>query len=469
MLEIEALNVSIGDSAILHDVSLSVGAGEKVVVVGASGSGKSTLARTILGLPNGRVRLDAKALRIDGSDLPAPRSRAWRSVRGRRVGYVPQDPGSSLNPVRRIKSQVREALQLTGQPYSDREVALRLAEAGLSDPTISSRYPHELSGGQRQRVLIAIALAGRPGLVVADEPTSALDADVANQVLDVLTSSGTGLLLITHDLTLVGGRADRVVVFDQGRVVEEAPALSLLSSPSSSAAKALKAAMPGRRVPQPIPEPHEVVLSASNVSVRLGGTTILDEVDVSVHRGETLAVVGPSGSGKSTLARVLTGLTAPTAGTVWRDGRVQLVSQNPFSALDPRWTVERIVAESLHPSLGLSASDRRERVGQALDEVGLGSTFLSRRPSELSGGQSQRVAIARALASHPAAVVLDEAVSALDVVSQARVLDILERLQAVHGISYVFITHNLTVAHDIAHRFVQVNAGRVIESASAAV
>ncbi|MFI1459406.1 ABC transporter ATP-binding protein [Nocardia carnea] len=467
MLEIDELNLTFGDTPILREVCLRVQRGEVVAVVGESGSGKSSLARTILGLHPVRAGVDAARLRLDDSDLPEPGARAWRSVRGRRVGYVPQDPGNSLNPVRRMGSQVREALRLSGEPDSETEAAHRLAEVGLTDPSYARRYPHEMSGGQRQRVLIAMALAGRPGLVVADEPTSALDAEVAEQVLDVLTEhtgSGTGLLLITHDLTIAAQRADRVVVLDGGRVVESAPAGRVLGSPESIAAQALQNAVLGRAFPLPAPSPGQPALKARSLTKRFGKVTAVHSADLTVHRGETVAVVGPSGSGKSTLARMLTGLAVPDEGSVeLYGGRVQLVSQNPFSALEPRWSVGRIVAESLHPSLGLTRSERSRRVHEVLDEVGLGAAFARRRPHELSGGQSQRVAIARALAPRPAIVVLDEAVSALDVVSRATVLDILGRLQTSHGTAYVFITHDTLVARDIAHRTIEVRAGRVKE------
>ena len=469
MLEIENLNLAFGDTPILREVSLRVQPGEVVAIAGESGSGKSSLARTILGLHRGRITVDAARLRLGGSELPEPGARAWRSVRGRRVGYVPQDPGNSLNPVRRIGSQVREALRLCGQPDSETEAVQRLAEVGLTDPVYARRYPHEMSGGQRQRVLIAMALAGRPGLVVADEPTSALDAEVAGQVLDALTEhtgSGTGLLLITHDLTIAGQRAHRIVVLDGGRVVENAPADRVLRTPESAAAQALHKAMPGR-ISTASAALGPPVLHARSLTKRYGKVTALDSADLTVHRGETVAVVGPSGSGKSTLARVLSGLATADEGTVELHGnRVQLVSQNPFSALEPRWTVDRIVAESLHPTLGLTRAERSRRVLDVLDEVGLGAGFARRRPHELSGGQSQRVAIARALASRPAIVVLDEAVSALDVVSRATVLDILARLQTSHGTAYVFITHDNLVARDIAHRTIEVRAGRVKELAS---
>ncbi|NKY49669.1 ABC transporter ATP-binding protein [Nocardia vermiculata] len=471
MLEIEDLNLTFGDTRILREVSLQVQPGEVVAVVGESGSGKSSLARTILGLHRGRIRVAAARLRLDDSELPAPGSRAWRSVRGRRVGYVPQDPGSSLNPVQRIGSQVREALRLCGKPSGEADAVDRLAEVGLADPSYVRRYPHELSGGQRQRVLIAMALAGRPGLVVADEPTSALDAEVADQVLDALTAQatgGTGLLLITHDLRVAADRAHRVVVLDGGRVVEAAPAEQVLQNPESTAAQALQRAMPGRRGPVAASAPGEPVLRARQLSKRFGAVTALDSAELTVHRGETVAVVGPSGSGKSTLARLLTGLTTADTGHVeTTGGRVQLVAQNPLTALDPRWTVERIVAESLHPSLGLTRPQRAQRVREVLDDVGLGADFARRRPHELSGGQGQRVAIARALAPRPALIVLDEAVSALDVVSRATVLDILADLQASHGTAYVFITHDRLVARDIAHRTIEVRGGRVRELSTA--
>ena len=477
-LWIEGLRVEIDDSKILHGVTLKVRAGETVAVVGSSGSGKTTLARTLIGLHRQRIRVDADRLEVAGEPL---RPRGWRRrAEAPRVGYVPQDPGNSLNPVYRVGAQLAEALRAHGiRPHHDLIVE-RLREVGLDTQlapaaALARRYPHELSGGQRQRVLIAIALAGRPALIVADEPTSALDATVATRVLDTLVArsrDGAGLLLITHDLAVAASRADRIVVLDGGRMVEDGVADTVLVSPRSDAARELAAALPGRRRRTPMTSDAGIALRATGLTKRFGALRALNQAELTVRRGETVAVVGESGSGKSTLARVLVGLATPDDGSLTlaaadggavRPGRIQLVAQNPFTALDPRWTVERIVAESLARAVDIDDRTRRDRVREVLSEVGLGEQFLTRRPGQLSGGQSQRVAIARALAPWPDIVVLDEAVSALDVVSQAAVLDTLVALQERYGTAMVFITHDLDVAADIAHRIVECRAGRLVE------
>ncbi|QVI30552.1 ABC transporter ATP-binding protein [Mycolicibacterium neoaurum] len=473
-LRIEGLRVTIAGTEVLHGVSLIVRAGETVAVVGSSGSGKTTLARALVGLHRHHIRVDADRLEVAGEPLRR------RRPDGPRVGYVPQDPGNSLNPVYRVGSQLAEALRAHGiRPHHDL-IVQRLREVGLDTQrapaaSLARRYPHELSGGQRQRVLIAIALAGRPALIVADEPTSALDATVATRVLDTLVArsrDGAGLLLITHDLAVAASRADRIVVLDGGRVVEDGGADTVLVSPRSDAARELAAAVPGRRRRTPLASGADIALRAAGLTKRFGAVHALAEAELTVRRGETVAVVGESGSGKSTLARVLVGLTIPDDGRLTlagadggsvRTGRIQLVAQNPFTALDPRWTVERIVAESLWRAVDMDACTRRERVRQVLSEVGLGEQFLTRKPGQLSGGQSQRVAIARALAPRPDIVVLDEAVSALDVVSQAAVLDTLVALQERYGTAMVFITHDLDVARDIGHRIVECRAGRLVE------
>ncbi|AHC25775.1 MULTISPECIES: ABC transporter ATP-binding protein [Mycobacteriaceae] len=477
-LRIEGLRVTIAGTEVLHEVSLVVRAGETVAVVGSSGSGKTTLARTLVGLHRHHIRVDADRLEVAGEPL---RRRGWRRrPDGPRVGYVPQDPGNSLNPVYRVGTQLAEALRAHGiRPHHDL-IVQRLLEVGLgTDRTpaasLAQRYPHELSGGQRQRVLIAIALAGRPALIVADEPTSALDAAVATRVLDTLVArsrDGAGLLLITHDLAVAASRADRIVVLDGGRVVEDGGADTVLESPRSDAAQELAAALPGRRRRSPVASDADIALRADRLTKRFGVVHALADAELTVRRGETVAVVGESGSGKSTLARVLVGLATPDDGRLTlagadggsvRPGRIQLVAQNPFTALDPRWTVGRIVSESLLRTVDMDDRTRRERVREVLSEVGLGEQFLTRKPGQLSGGQSQRVAIARALAPGPDIVVLDEAVSALDVVAQAAVLDTLVALQERYGTAMVFITHDLDVARDIGHRIVECRAGRLAE------
>ncbi len=537
LLTVDGLAVSYrtrrGDVHAVRDVSLHVDAGETVAVVGESGSGKSTTAAAVVRLLAPGARIDSGRIDLLGHDLATASPRVLRTVRGALVGLVPQDPTVSLNPVKRIGEQVAEVLVVHG--LADRRgAALEAVEAlrrtGLPEPEVRARqYPHELSGGMRQRVLIAIALVAKPRLLVADEPTSALDVTVQRRILDHLddltSATGTGVLLITHDLGVAADRADRIVVMSRGRVVETGTPDEVLGAPREAYTRALLAAAPslrGARRP-------DVGTAASTTSGPVGtaGTTgtpgtaagdaaaaparsvpgaahpappaalevrglvkdfplprgaalrAVDDVSFAVPRGRTLALVGESGSGKSTTARLALRLAEPTAGTVHVDGvdvtrargadlralrrRLQVVQQNPYASLDPRWPVERIVTEPLR---AFGVGTRRERAGRAaelLDVVALPSSALQRRPAELSGGQRQRVAIARALSVRPDIVVLDEPVSALDVSVQAQILDLLADLQRDLHVSYLFISHDLAVVRQVAHDVVVLRHGRVVE------
>ena len=501
LLEVTDLRVSYstggGPIAAVRGVSLGVAPSEVVAVVGESGSGKSTLAHAVTGLLPGTGRVDAGRITLDDQELTGLSERAWRTVRGRRIGLVPQDPGVALNPVQRVGAQVAEALTVHG--LADRRSAPAravelLAEAGLPDPEARARqYPHELSGGMRQRVLIAIAVAARPQLLVADEPTSALDATVQRHILDrldeLVRASGTAVLLITHDLGVAADRADRLVVMNGGKVVEQGPVREVLAAPRDPYTRRLLEAAPGlRAVPRtaPAPAPAEEPLVRVRDLVKefpLGGKRLraVDGVSFSIARGETFALVGESGSGKSTTARLVLRLADPTSGTVEFDGtditrvrgrawrelrrRAQLIYQNPYASLDPRFSIAEVIAEPLRAFRVGDARARRARAAELVDRVALPQSVLDRKPAELSGGQRQRVAIARALALSPDLVVCDEPVSALDVSVSAQVLDLLAELQADAGLTYLFISHDLAVVRRIAHRVGVLRDGRLLEVA----
>ncbi|PPI21685.1 ABC transporter ATP-binding protein [Rathayibacter sp. AY1B1] len=499
LVRLDRLSVAYGEQTVVHEVSLEIAPGEIVAVVGESGSGKSTTANAVLGLLPASGRILGGSIEIAGGDVTRASEMELRRLRGRVVGLVPQDPMVGLDPTLRIGAQVAEAVRLRGvdRRAVDAEVLEALGQAGIDDPQLRARqYPHELSGGLRQRALIAIALAGKPRLIIADEPTSALDVTVQKRILDHLQSlvreQGIALLIITHDLAVAADRADRVLVMRGGRVIEQGPPAEILVAPREEYTRALIDAAPGLghggaivpRFDQVEPAPEilriEKVVKDFALPGRRADFRALDDVSFSVRAGQTLALVGESGSGKTTALRIALGLERASGGRVLVEGadlthagekqwrplrrRIQLVHQNPFAALDPRFTVLESVVE---PLVSFGVGDRLTRLARAhelLDRVGLPDSFLSRLPAELSGGQRQRVAIARALALGPDLVLLDEPVSALDVSVQAQILELLVELQRDLGVAYLFISHDLAVVADVSHDIVVLNRGRVEEA-----
>ena len=490
----------------VNGIDLRIDPGETVAVVGGSGSGKTTLAQSVLGLLPPAGTITSGRVVIEGEDVTHARDRVLRQIRGSVVGLVPQDPTVGLNPTQRIGAQVAEAVRHRG--VGERSVAAEVVEAlsaaGLPDAAVRARqYPHELSGGLRQRVLIAIALAGHPRLIIADEPTSALDVTVQRRILDhlegLVADRGIALLIITHDLGVAADRADRVVVLDQGRVVETGPLAAGAAAPVGTADPAAdrRRAEPHhggsdrcrtrRRRPAPGAAPRggdQQVVRLPRLAGGARSVRAVDDVSLVARRGQTLALVGESGSGKTTTLRVALGLEAPDHGRVIFDGeeitgrswgalrplraRFQLVQQNPFSALDPRFTVARCVTEPLVALRLADRAGRQRRAAELLEQVGLPVSYLDRYPAELSGGQRQRVAIARALAAHPDLVFLDEPVSALDVSVQAQILRLLGELQTRLGLTYVLVSHDLAVVAQLAHHIAVLKDGAVVEQGPAA-
>jgi len=500
---------------VVSGLDIDVAPGEFVTVVGESGSGKSTLVQGALGLLPANAVVSGGSILFSGVDVTRWSDKRLSRVRGNYVGFIPQDPATSLNPVKRIGVQVVEAVRLnesskTPQTKDQRinRAVESLRQAGLGNPErVYQQFPHELSGGMKQRALIAIALAGGPKLIVADEPTSALDVTVQRVILDHLETLrrelGIGVLLITHDLGIALDRSDRIIVMKSGRVVEHGDVAQIRGHATADYTRQLLAAAPTRhseRLRPTITDRPAAILAAASAhpaapaleaigvgrhySVGHGRArtsfAALDGVDLAVARGHTHAVVGESGAGKSTLARLLTGLDTPDAGEIRvggiplasldREGRRQLrrnlqfVYQNPFTSLDPLFTVSRIIAEPLKAFQVGSSRQIAERVAEVLDHVSLDERFAQRRPTELSGGQRQRVAIARAIALQPDTIVLDEAVSALDVSVQAQILQLLAELQQRLGLSYLFITHDLGVVRLIGDDVTVMQNGRVVES-----
>ncbi|WP_109208787.1 MULTISPECIES: ABC transporter ATP-binding protein [Microbacterium] len=500
----------------VRDVSFTVDRGEVVAIVGESGSGKSTTAHAVIHLLSANASVDAGSIVFDGTDLTGLSRRAWREVRGRAIGLIPQDPTTSLNPVKRVGRQVGEPLVIHGlatRRGADARAVELLRLAGIGEPEARAKqFPHQFSGGMKQRALIATALAAEPQLVIADEPTSALDVTVQKQILDhidtLATTLGTAVLLITHDLGVAADRADRIIVMQDGGIVETGAARQVLEDPQHPYTRALIAAAPGlrgtaarvsgRRSPTEPDASSRASVSTDAASPPLLEVTDLrkefplpghdklvavDDVSFRIDRGETLAIVGESGSGKSTTARLALRLEKPTAGGIRFDGndlvtasreelralrrRFQLVYQSPFASLDPRFTIAEVIDEPLR-AFGVDKAERALRVRELIDQVALPAGIASRRPAELSGGQRQRVAIARALALRPDLVVLDEAVSALDVSVQAQILELLAAVQRDVGVSYLFISHDLAVVREISDRVAVMQRGRIVEQGATA-
>ena len=490
-----------GEVAAVRNVSLEVAAGETVAIVGESGSGKSTLAACVNRLLADNGRITGGTITLRELDITAATEKSMTSVRGNRIGLVPQDPTTNLNPVMKIGAQIVEAIEVHGRAKGQaaRDEAVRLlAQAGISEPEARfHQYPHEFSGGMRQRVLIAMALACRPEVLLADEPTSALDVTVQRLVLDQMAALaadvGAAVLLITHDLGLAAERADRVAVMYHGEIVETGPAARIVSAPQHEYTRRLLAAAPGMASAKIAPAPAagsgaeaEILLDITGArkQYRIRGRRdpflAVDGVDIKIPRGQTVAIVGESGSGKSTTARLALRLEAADGGTVRYRGTdvsglrgaallafrraVQPVFQNPYSSLDPRDTIGRVIDEPLRVHKLGDAASRRAAVSDLLEKVALPASFADRYPYELSGGQRQRVAIARALALSPDLVVMDEPVSGLDVLVQEQILDLMVSLQRDLGLSYLFISHDLAVVRLVSHQVYVMRAGKVVES-----
>ncbi|OWJ66814.1 dipeptide ABC transporter ATP-binding protein [Inquilinus limosus] len=503
VLEVENLSVSyVGDRAGAHcvvdGVSFRIQPGEVVALVGESGSGKTTTAQAVIGLLPENGRVDGGAIRLAGTDISGWSQKRLDTIRGARISLIPQDPGSSLNPVKTIGAQVEEILAIHRRgdrvPNRARVVEL-LGRVGLSRPELRARqYPHELSGGMKQRVLIAIAIALQPSLIIADEPTSALDVTVQRRILDLIDELrrefGTAVLLVTHDLGVAADRADRLIVLQGGRIQEQGPAAEILAAPRSAYTRQLLADAPSlakaeRRARRPAAEGDDAIVVEGLVQDfdlpgRGGPFRAVDGLSFAVRRGTTHALVGESGSGKTTTVRAVVGFQKPTAGRILIGGAdpaalkgealrqfrrsIQLVYQNPFGSLDPRQSIFEIIEEPLLNFERLPKPDRARRVRDMLDRVGLPQAVLDRRPRALSGGQRQRVAIARALVLDPQVLVLDEAVSALDVTVQAQILGLLDTLQRDLGLTYLFVSHDLAVVRQIADTVSVLHNGRQVDA-----
>jgi peptide/nickel transport system ATP-binding protein len=496
LLEIEGLDLDIHGSAILRGVSLAVAPGQIVGVIGESGSGKSMTALAVMQLlPEGAMCRGRVSL--NGHDMLGLEERALCRLRGNEAGMVFQEPMTALNPIRTIGEQVAETV-LIHEDVSKRE-AMRRAREALNrcelpeDKFPMSRYPHELSGGQRQRVVIAMAIALRPRLLIADEPTTALDVTTQAQILALIRrlvdEDGMGCLMITHDLAVVADMADEIVIMRRGEVVEAGATKAVFAEMRHPYTQALFAA--SGHVPERGGEAGGVALLQVKGVVRdyaLPRTRLfapqahfraVKGVSFEIARGESLGLVGESGCGKSTLTRAILGLEEVQQGEILLGGepvftghrpnrdvrrRMQVVFQDPYGSFNPRWKVGRLVAEPFHLLDDAPVGAERDAaVAQALESVGLGAADAGKYIHEFSGGQRQRIAIARALIIKPDLIILDEAVSALDVSVRAQVLDLLADLGRRFGLTYLFISHDLSVVRSITDRVLVMQAGEIVE------
>ncbi|MDH3342913.1 MAG: ABC transporter ATP-binding protein [Gammaproteobacteria bacterium] len=509
LLKVENLSVTFqtqgGDVEAVRDISFEINQAETLAIVGESGSGKSVTALSILKLhderqvsyPGGKIIYQNKGLE---QNLMSFDDRAMQAVRGSEISMIFQEPMTSLNPVYTVGAQIQESLLLhTGMNKVEaRRRAIELLDrVGIRDSERQiDSFPHALSGGQRQRVMIAMALACNPALLIADEPTTALDVTIQKQILDLLVDLqqefNMSVLFITHDLNLVRRYAQRVCVMQHGKIVEQGNTSEIFSHPEHEYTQYLLESEPDQRIVEVEPS-SELVMNADNVCCyfpiykgffkrQIDVVKAVDDVSLKIHRGETLGVVGESGSGKTTLGMSLFRLVDSSGdiyfGTdkisVLREKEIrplrrqfQVVFQDPFSSLSPRMTVEQIIGEGLKLHFPeLNQVQRKEKILSVLDEVGLESNILWRYPHEFSGGQRQRIAIARAVALEPELIMLDEPTSALDVSVQKQVLGLLSNLQKKHGLSYIFISHDLRVIRAMSHRVIVMKNGKVVEQGS---
>jgi peptide/nickel transport system ATP-binding protein len=500
-----------GLKRVLEDISFDLQAGETLCIAGESGSGKSVTSLSIMGLlPKASLKVTSGGIKLGDRELTNLANSQMRHIRGGEIAMIFQEPMTSLNPVMSIGAQLTEAIREHQGATNAETIARQMLEAvQISDPARRLwQFPHELSGGMRQRVMIAMALSCRPKVLIADEPTTALDVTVQAQILKLMrelkAEFGTSIIMITHDMGVVAEMADRVVIMQHGKIVEQGNSLDIFGHPGEFYTRQLLAAVPrlgalagtdgpprvSKTEAQPVPRAATPVLNVSHLSVTYGsGSGLLfkrqapaatvSDISFDIMPGETMGLVGESGSGKSTTGKAVLGLI-PFSGSVRLDGHdiaglshremrpvrrsAKMIFQDPYASLDPRMSVGKAVAEPLVIHAIGNASERQDRVAELLRRVGLTPDAATRYPHEFSGGQRQRICIARALALEPKLIVADESVAALDVSVRARVLDLMLELQETFALAYLFISHDMAVIERMSHKVAVMRGGRIVEA-----